>query len=133
MKGVLKFSQPHGVRGKADVAEHHFIDPGIYIDLSGDITIREGAVISRGTMLYTHEHYHNKEMTHEESTKKFGVKTFTKVIMEDTYIGARCLILAGCQIIGKGAVIGAGSVVTKNVPAYEIWAGNPAKKIGERK
>ena len=28
--------------------------------------------------------------------------------------------------IGKGAVIGAGSVVTKDIPEFEIWAGNPA-------
>jgi len=31
-----------------------------------------------------------------------------------------------------GAVIGAGAVVTKDVPAWEIWAGNPAKQIGVR-
>ncbi len=32
-------------------------------------------------------------------------------------------------MIGDEAVIGAGSVVTKNIPAGEIWAGNPAKLI----
>ena len=31
--------------------------------------------------------------------------------------------------IGKGSIIGMGSVVTKNVPAGEIWIGNPAKKM----
>lgn len=31
--------------------------------------------------------------------------------------------------IGDGAIVGSGSVVTKNIPAYEIWAGNPAKFI----
>jgi serine acetyltransferase len=35
--------------------------------------------------------------------------------------------------IGEGAVIGAGAVVTKNVGPYAIVAGNPARKIGERK
>ena len=34
--------------------------------------------------------------------------------------------------IGLGAVVGAGAVVTKSVPAYEIWAGVPARKIGQR-
>ena len=34
--------------------------------------------------------------------------------------------------IGKGAVVGAGAIVTKSIPNYEIWAGIPAKKIGDR-
>jgi carbonic anhydrase/acetyltransferase-like protein (isoleucine patch superfamily) len=33
---------------------------------------------------------------------------------------------------GVGAIIGAGSVVTKKIPPYEIWAGVPAKKIKDR-
>lgn len=54
------------------------------------------------------------------------------VIGHDVWIGAGTLLLPGCTQIGNGAVIGAGSVVTKDVGAYEIWAGNPAKRIGER-
>jgi acetyltransferase-like isoleucine patch superfamily enzyme len=41
-------------------------------------------------------------------------------------IGSNSTILCGL-IIGENAIIGAGSVVTKNVPDNEIWAGNPAK------
>ena len=36
----------------------------------------------------------------------------------------------GGVIIGKYALVGAGSVVTKNIPAHEIWFGNPASKKG---
>ncbi|MGN7787936.1 acyltransferase [Niabella sp. 22666] len=42
-------------------------------------------------------------------------------------IGANATILPGITI-GENALIGAGSVVTKDVPANEIWVGNPAKK-----
>lgn len=55
-------------------------------------------------------------------------KTF---IGNDVWIGSRCLIKGGVKI-GNGAIIGMGSVVTKNVPSYEIWAGNPAKFIKKR-
>lgn len=53
------------------------------------------------------------------------------VIEDDAWVGFGAIIMAGVRI-GRGAIIGAGSVVTKSVPPYEIHAGVPAKKIGER-
>ena len=53
------------------------------------------------------------------------------VIEDDAWIGYGAIIIAGVRI-GRGAIIGAGAVVTKDVPAYEIHAGVPARKIGER-
>ena len=44
-------------------------------------------------------------------------------------IGANATIVCGHNI-GEFAFIGAGAVVTKNVPAYSLWVGNPAKQIG---
>lgn len=53
------------------------------------------------------------------------------IIGNDVWIGSKCLIKGGVTI-GDGAVIGMGSVVTHDVPPYEIWAGNPAKLIRKR-
>ena len=50
------------------------------------------------------------------------------IIKDNVFIGARCLILKGV-VVGENSIIGAGSVVTKNIPDNEIWAGNPAKFI----
>lgn len=44
------------------------------------------------------------------------------------FIGARCIIGKGITI-GDKSIIAAGSVVTKNIPAGEIWGGNPARFI----
>src|SRR3569833_1920540 len=53
-------------------------------------------------------------------------------IGNDVWIGHNALILPRVAEIGNGAVIGAGSVVTKNVPAYAIVAGNPARVLRYR-
>lgn len=55
-------------------------------------------------------------------------KTAPIIIGNNVFIGSNCTILKGVTI-GSNAIIGAGSIVTKNVPSYEIWAGNPAKFI----
>lgn len=52
-------------------------------------------------------------------------------IGHDTWLGHGAIVLPG-RSVGDGAVVGAGAVVTKNVPPYEIWAGNPAKLIRPR-
>jgi len=52
-------------------------------------------------------------------------------IEDDVWIGQGSIILSGITI-GRGAIIAAGSVVTKDVPSYEIHAGVPAKKIKDR-
>jgi acetyltransferase-like isoleucine patch superfamily enzyme len=50
------------------------------------------------------------------------------IIEDDVFIGTNCIIGKGITI-GARSVIAAGSVVVKNVPADEIWGGNPAKFI----
>lgn len=53
------------------------------------------------------------------------------VIADDVWLGVGCSVLPGVSI-GEGAIIGANSVVTRNVSAFEIWVGSPARKTGER-
>lgn len=49
-------------------------------------------------------------------------------IADDVLIGAKVIVLKGVAI-GARSIVGAGSVVTCDIPADEIWAGNPAKFI----
>lgn len=55
------------------------------------------------------------------------------VVEDDVVIGAGAKVLIKCGqtlVIGRGAVIGANAVVLKSVPAGEVWAGIPARKVG---
>lgn len=53
------------------------------------------------------------------------------VIKDDVWLGTGVRVLPGVTI-GAGSIIGANSVVTKTIPDYEIWAGNPARFLRKR-
>jgi phosphonate metabolism protein (transferase hexapeptide repeat family) len=53
------------------------------------------------------------------------------VIGHDVWIGHGAIVLPGRKI-GTGAVIGAGAVVTKDIPAYAVAVGNPARILRQR-
>jgi acetyltransferase-like isoleucine patch superfamily enzyme len=55
----------------------------------------------------------------------------TTVIGDDVWVGYGSIIMSGVTI-NDGAIIAAGSVVTKDVEAYSIYGGCPARKIKDR-
>ncbi|MBD2156187.1 DapH/DapD/GlmU-related protein [Leptolyngbya sp. FACHB-16] len=68
---------------------------------------------------------------HDPYSPDFADKGGEVVIGDRVWIAYRAIILPGITV-GEGAVVGAGAVVTKNVEAYTIVAGNPARVIGKR-
>lgn len=56
------------------------------------------------------------------------IKTAPITIKDGVWLGAHTTVLKGVTI-GDRSVVGAGSVVTKDIPADELWAGNPARFI----
>jgi len=54
------------------------------------------------------------------------------VLGKNVVIGAHSIVVARRESslqIGEGSILGAGSVLISDIPPYEIWAGNPARKI----
>ena len=53
------------------------------------------------------------------------------VVEDDVWVGYGTIIMHGVTL-GEGSIIAAGSVITKNVPPYTIWGGNPARELRPR-
>jgi acetyltransferase-like isoleucine patch superfamily enzyme len=70
------------------------------------------------------------DIDQSENIELFGYNHLSApIILDDNvWIGAGSIILPNVRI-GKNSVVGAGSVVTKDVAAYSVVAGNPAKLI----
>lgn len=62
-------------------------------------------------------------------SKRYPEKFLATLLKKGSSIGANSTILAGITI-GEYAIIGAGSVVTKEIPPFTVWYGNPAKHHG---
>jgi maltose O-acetyltransferase len=69
---------------------------------------------------------------HDPQSPDFADRGGGVLIGDRAWISYRAVVMPGVEI-GEGAVIGAGSVVTRNVPAFAIVAGSPARIIGERR
>ena len=70
-------------------------------------------------------------LTPEERADDFNAGDHAPIVIhDDVFIGMESLILKGVEL-GEGCVVGAGSVVTQDVPARAVAAGNPANVVGQ--
>lgn len=86
--------------------------------------------IGAGVRIYDTDFHSLVPQDRTAEPEKGIAKTAPVLVKDYAFIGMGSLILKGVTI-GIGAVVGAGAVVTKDIPDYEIWAGNPARKVGE--
>lgn len=121
-------------KGRISIGDHTTIRANSKLSSVSTITIGECVIISNNVRIYDH----NSHPTNPETRRNMCMGGFygdawspikaenRPVVIEDNvWIGEYSLILKGVHI-GKGSIVAANSVVTKDVPAYTIVAGNPA-------
>lgn len=89
-----------------------------------DITIEEGVTLTTKSVIITHFVEIDDNIHRHYSRGKV-------ILKKGAYIGANTVICKPVTI-GEYAIVGVGSVVTKDIPPYEVWAGNPARFIRKR-
>ncbi len=102
------------------------------LDCTGSIELGPWCNISARCRIYTHDHIHLGRRPLLAVEKEHGIVWQDKKIGADVWVHDGAIILYQVTSIPDGVVIGAGSVLTRNPGPYEIWAGNPARRIGIR-
>ena len=130
--------------GEILIGNHTFIGGSTFISHS-KIEIGDNVTIAWGCTIYDHNSHsldymeRRKDIDDQLNDIRSGqnfianknwasVKSAPIKICNDAWIGMNVIVLKGVTI-GEGAIVGAGSVVTKDVPAWTVVGGNPAKII----
>lgn len=124
------------VLGNAIIGKNCNINCQVFIE--NDVVIGDNVTIKPGVQVWDGLRIGNNVFIGSNVTftndmfprSKVYPKLFDCTFIENgASVGANSTILAGI-IIGSNALIGAGSVVTKNIPPFTVWYGNPARQKG---
>ncbi len=118
----------------AVIGEDCNINFNVFIE--NDVVVDNRVTIKPGVQLWDGIHIEdevfigpNVTFTNDAVPRSKPYKYLYTIVKKGVNIGANATILPGITI-GEYAMIGAGSVVTKDVPAHELWYGNPAVHHG---
>lgn len=121
---------PHAIIGSnCNINAHCFIENDVVI--GNNVTVKSGVYLWDGITIedYVQIGPNATFINDKYPRAKHLFELQRTVIKKNASIGAGAVILGGI-IIGENAMIGAGSVITKNVPPFTLWFGNPAMLKG---
>jgi len=110
--------------GAIDIGDYCLICPGVRLDSACSITVGSNSMLAAGAYLTDAD-------WHDIYDRSRIIGRHAAIVLEDNvWIGDSAIVCKGVTI-GENSVIGAGSVVTRNIPANVIAAGNPATVVRE--
>ena len=110
------------INGELQLGKFILISPGTSIRSAKKIVIGDSTMIASDVTITDSDWHDIYDRTDYVASPK------EVIIQENVWIGEKSLILKGSKI-GKNSIIGAGSVVSGEVPANVVFAGNPEKEI----
>lgn len=119
--GGFEFRSPWNI----SIGDGTIIGNECKLDGRNGICIGKNVNLSTGVWIWTEQHDVN------DAFFRSNTSGGTVVIGNRAWLSSRTIILPGIEI-GEGSILAAGGVLTKNMEAYGIYGGVPAKKIGER-
>jgi acetyltransferase-like isoleucine patch superfamily enzyme len=105
-----------------------WIGQGCFFHSAGGIRIGANVGVGPQVKIFTSWHIEEgrgKPILHSK------IEFAPVVVEDDVDLGIGTTVMPGVTI-GRGAQIGAGAVITRDVPAYEVWIGVPARKLRDR-
>jgi acetyltransferase-like isoleucine patch superfamily enzyme len=109
------------------VGDHSFIGRSCEFNVRQGVSIGKNCLIAAGCKFVDQNHGIERDrLIRQQPRQEAAIE-----VGEGAWLGANVVVLMGVRI-GEGAVVGSCALVNKNIPAFEIWAGVPARKIGER-
>ena len=113
-----------------NINAHVFIENDVVIGdnvtIKSGVQIWDGAILEDNVFIGPNVTFTNDPVPRSKQYQKFYKKTLIK---KGASVGANATIIAG-NVIEEYSMIGAGAVVTKSTEKYELWLGNPARKVG---
>ena len=108
-----------------------FIGDNVKIDTghADMITLENGVSVAGGTRLLCHQRDFSEYFVGSDYNKlRYSIKPI--VLKKGCLIGMESFVLPGVTV-GEGAIVGAGSLVVKDIPAWTVATGRPAKVVRE--
>lgn len=112
-----------------NICDHCFVESrvvmGHRVTVKNGVSLWDGMTIEDNVFIgpnavFTNDIYPRSKVYHEQVDRT--------LLKEGCTIGANAVVVAG-HTVGRWAMIGAGAVVTKNIPDYTLWFGNPARFV----
>jgi acetyltransferase-like isoleucine patch superfamily enzyme len=110
------------------IGDDTYVAPRVNLGAQGPLVIGKRCMIGNGTNFIAQDHVvvGSDTSVYDSGTTSKGI-----TVGDDSWIGVGVVILDGVTI-GEGAIVGAGAVVTKDVEAYTVVAGIPARLLYKR-
>lgn len=106
-----------------EIGNHVWIGEKVWIDNLAKVTISDNVCISQNAMLLCGNHNYKKD--------SFDLIVGEIYLEEGVWVGAKAIVCPNV-ILKSHSILAVGSVANKNLEAYSIYQGNPAKKVRDR-